>query len=273
MSWFGNIVEQVNEAYKKPESIEEMKYIPRNNTAFIPGDTIYYYYRNVYRYGLVNNVENGVVSYYEKLPDGGLSKKPQTISIANKNLYHCISWLKPVEECGAWQMDQKLYNVSYEKPDNLKLYNKKVSKDNENRFVQVDGGRLFVVVHLKTLGYKHYYDYKTGEYVGTVDVQAENISNSVYACKKGTSEPVKIKLGTYNTSQFGVIPTEFQNSAVLEIGNKKAWNFKNVIGIGYICPWLKEMDAPWSEPGADNVVVCNPFNIPEIKAKMAELGL
>lgn len=275
MSWFGNIVGQVNEAYKTPESIENVKFIPRNETAFIPGDTIYYYYRQQYRYGVVNSVQNGIVSYNEKLPNGELRSKPQTISIGNTNLYYCTSWLKPVDASGAWKLGnpRETYAVGYEKPSNLKLYNKKVPKDDANRFVQTEEGKLYIVVHLKGLGYKEYYDYSTGEYIGTVDVQAMNISNTVLACKKGTTEPIKIKLGNFNESMYGVIPTEFQNSAVLKIGNKTAWNFKHVIGIGYVCPWLKEMDAPWSEPGSDTVRVCNPFNIPEIRAKMAELGL
>jgi hypothetical protein len=276
MSWFGNIVGQVNEAYKTPESIEKLKFIPRNETAFIPGDTIYYYYREVYRYGMINSVENGIVSYNEKLPNGDLRSKPQTISIGNNNLYHCTSWLKPVEISGAWQLPgnpKENYVVGYEKPNNLKLYNKNAPKDDANRFVQTEEGKLYIVVHLKKLGYKEYYDYSTGEYVGTVDVQAMNVSNTVLACKIGTTEPVKVKLGKYNTSQYGVIPTEFQNSATLKIGKDYAWNFEHIIGIGYVCPWLKDMKALWSEPGANKAIFCNPFEEQEFKDKMAELGL
>ena len=281
MSWFGNIVGQVNEAYMAPDSFEQVKYIPRNETAFRPGDTIFYLRSGAqkitgkntgYFYGVVDSVDGGTIVFREKNPDGTLSNKPRSTKFDNKNVYYCLSWRKPVETSGAWKNGPTSYKVGYEVSNKLSLYDKK-NKQNGKKQFSVEDGKLFVVVHLIALGYKEYYDYTTGEYVGTVDVQAMNISNTVLACKKGTTEPIKIKLGNFNESMYGVIPTEFQNSAVLKIGNKTAWNFKHVIGIGYICPWLKEMNAPWSEPGADTVKVCNPFNIPEIRAKMAELGL
>ncbi len=279
MTWFADIVSKINEAYIAPDGFDKVKYIPRNETAFIPGDTVFYLRSGAqkitgsntgYFYGVVDSVKDGLVYFKEKNPDGSLSDKLRKSAFDNKNLYYCMAWRKPVEDSGAWKMGPSAYKVSYEKSNSLKLYSR---KGGNKQVAPVEDGKLFVVVHTITLGYKDYYDYETGAYVGTVDVQKMNISKTVWGCKKGSAEPTTIKIDNYNKSMYGVIPEEFQQSAVLKIGGKTCWNFKHVLGIGYLCPWLKDMDAPWSEPGADSVKVCNPFEFPEVRAKMEELGI
>ncbi len=274
MSWFGNIVSQLNEVYYgnrengDPTKVVKM---PHDTSAFAPGDVVFYVKNTGHgvenRYGTIDKVEDGRVFFVDNT-----TKKMGFRDLNSSHLLHCRSWIKPAQESGVLGGSINDYMISYVMSDGLKVSDKHTPNPNDV-LKEVPGGMRLIVVWCKTKGYKMYYKWPDGEFVGALNVGAMHRSNTLVACKKGTSEPTTVYAGKYNASQYGVIPEEFQGSAVLKIGNKKAWNFKHVIGIGYICPWLKDMDAPWSEPGSDTVRVCNPFNVPEIRAKMAELGL
>ena len=51
-------------------------------------------------------------------------------------------------------------------------------------------------------------------------------------------------------------------------GKFYAWNLKSIYIIGYHCPWLKKMDAPWATE-VGNVKTYNPFKTKEIKKLLA----
>ena len=271
MGWLGKIVESLGEDFvngrRKNATPDNIRFVPRNNTAFA-GDTIFYA-RNtskglVSMYGTVTGMDGDKVLFTENNDE---SKKPHFIAYNSKNLFHCAAWLKPVKDSGAWAFDTTEYHVGYETSSNLQLVNKHRPKPEDEK-VGVPDGVLMVTINWITRGYKEYYRHDNGEFVGAVNVKAMHKSKTVWAGKKGEAEPMKVYSDRYDASQYVVIPEEFQDDCVLLVGTKAAWNFRRVLGIGYVCPWLRDMKAPWSEPGSNRIANINPFELPQVKAKM-----
>ena len=280
MTWFGKILSQLNEGYGNQERTpDNIKFVPRYETAFKPGDTVFYL-RNTgkeraYFYGTVQKVEAGKVYYIEKDDESG---KVRFRDYNNGDLYHCLSWLKPIRESGAWQflssdgLQANPFKVGYETSDNLMLSDKHRPKEGDDLHA-VEDGRLFIFIHWTKRGFKEYYDYGTGEFVGSVNVGAMNVSKSVWMCEKGKPEPKKVNKNNYDPNQYVMVPEKYQDSAVIRVGATDVWNFKLVFVLLHCFPWLKGLKAKWTEPGSGKIAMVAVGELPNVKARLKELGI
>lgn len=83
--------------------------------------------------------------------------------------------------------------------------------------------------------------------------------------KGKVGEPKAVKTTANANPRLYVDLPEDEDCIITDTKGKfYAWNLESIYVIGYLCPWLKEMDAPWATE-VGNLKVYNPFKIKEIK--------
>ena len=84
---------------------------------------------------------------------------------------------------------------------------------------------------------------------------------SIYKGKVGEPKAVKTTVNA-NPRLYVELP---EDCIITDTKGKfYAWNFKSIYVIGYLCPWLKDMKAPWATE-IGNLKVYNPFKANETK--------
>lgn len=218
--------------------------VPHEANAFRVGDIVTY----------TKNTGHGVI-----YPKGKItSVTPQRVKIDGKferDIYKqarinpqlcCDSWIQAIENC---KLERRKVLVSYETSTGMQVTRK-------GETVDIPEGVELVVLLDRASQRKYYNKWENGScpangYYGFVDVKAQNLSNNRLMIKRGDVNHVhKVNAGGtgFDASQYTEIPKQFASLVFLtdRTGKFYAWNYNKVNGVLALCPWLRDVEAPWA---------------------------
>lgn len=278
MSWFGNIVGQINEEMYNTSKklINELpgSQIKHEDSAFVTGDTIIFRSNHgvvtgkitgIKRIGDIANArtkegqdanEKVIAFSVNNVNSRGKTVEKETFRrFTDPNVYACKEWLAPILH---FTNETSLYPgkgniIAYEMGGNgVEITFKGEKKQLPNV--------LCVVIKETTKGRKHYYNHDNGEYLGTLDYSAERQGASRVLGQRGVAKPVVADINSVTKYHNLFFPLAEEWVIFTKRGDVYAWNLDEAEYIGAMCPWLQNMEAKWATADGSKIYQSlNPF--------------